>query len=215
MENCVTKLIIFDCDSTLSAIEGIDELAREKGPEIFNEVVALTHAAMNGEVPLDQVFSSRLNIIQPDLETCQKVAKIYIETVEPTALETISKLKQLGYTPIILSGGFKRLIEPLATFLGIERVEAVPLYLNEDGNYLNFDHTYPTTYNGGKLEVIEQLKREYSPSRVIMVGDGVSDLETISGVDLFIGFGGYTDREKVRLGAHHFIYSLNDLLQII
>ena len=215
MKNCPTKLIVFDCDSTLSAIEGIDELAREKGSEIFNNVVALTHAAMNGDVALDEVFSSRLTIIQPDYTTCQKVGQLYIDNVEPTALETITKLKQRGYTPIILSGGFKRLIEPLATFLGIDRVEAVPLNLDENGNYSGFDSSYPTTYNGGKLEIIEKLKEEFTPERIIMVGDGVSDLETINGVDLFVGFGKYTNRAKVREGAHHFIHSLADLLEII
>ncbi len=210
-----TKLIVFDCDSTLSSIEGIDELAREKGSEIFNEVEALTNAAMNGEVPLDQVFSRRLEIIQPDLITCQKVEQLYIETVEPTALKTLDKLKNLGYTPIILSGGFKRLIEPLAKYLAIERVEAVPLTLDEAGNYVEFDASYPTTYNGGKPEIINKLKTEFSPDRIIMVGDGASDLETKEDVDLFVGYGKYTDRQKVREGADHFIYSLADLLDII
>ena len=40
------KLICFDCDSTLSAIEGIDELARVRGPEVFARVEAMTHDAM-------------------------------------------------------------------------------------------------------------------------------------------------------------------------
>ncbi len=215
MNNSSTKLIIFDCDSTLSAIEGIDELAREKGAEIFSEVEALTNAAMNGEVPLDEVFARRLEIIQPDLATCQKIEQLYIDTVEPSAVETLSALKELGYTPMILSGGFKRLIEPLADFLGIERIEAVPLHLDENGNYVKFDNSYPTTYNGGKPEIIAKLKEEFSPERIIMVGDGVSDLETKAGVDLFVGYGKYTDREKVREGADHFIYSLADLLEII
>lgn len=215
MKNNTPKLIVFDCDSTLSSIEGIDELAREKGAEIFNKVVDLTNAAMNGEVPLDEVFARRLEIIQPNLETCKKVEDLYIKTVEPTALETISALKKLGYTPIILSGGFKRLIEPLAEFLGIERVEAVPLLLDEEGNYLKFNNNYPSTYNGGKLEIIEKLKEEFSPEHMIMVGDGVSDLETKPGVDLFVGYGKYTDREKVREGADRFIYSLAELLEIV
>ena len=35
------KLVVFDCDSTLSAIEGIDELARLRGPETFEKIEAL------------------------------------------------------------------------------------------------------------------------------------------------------------------------------
>lgn len=209
------KLIIFDCDSTLSSIEGIDELARAKGPEVFAEVEALTNAAMNGEVPLDQVFARRLDIIRPDLATCATIGQLYIDTVEPTAVSTLDQLRADGWTVVILSGGFKRLIEPLAEFLKIERVEAVPLELDADGNYVRFDNSYPTTYNGGKPEIVEQLKKEYSPEKVIMVGDGVSDLETKSVVDAFIGYGGYTPREKVQQGADHFIYKLDELLALV
>lgn len=209
------KLIIFDCDSTLSSIEGIDELARAKGPTVFEEVEALTNAAMNGEVSLDEVFARRLDIIRPDLVTCTAVQQLYIDTVEPTAVETLSKLREDGWSIVILSGGFKKLIEPLAEFLQINRIEAVPLNLDENGFYLSFDDTYPTTYNGGKPEIIRQLKKELSPEKVIMVGDGVSDLETKSEVDSFIGYGGYTPREKVQAGADHFIYKLDELLELI
>lgn len=209
------KLIVFDCDSTLSSIEGIDELARAKGLKIFSEVEALTNAAMNGEVPLDKVFARRLDIIRPDALTCTTVAQLYIDTVEPTAVSTLKTLREQGWTIIILSGGFKRLIEPLAAFLDIERIEAVPLTLDEEGQYISFDNTYPTTYNGGKLEIICQLKTKYAPEQVIMVGDGVSDLETQPEVDSFIGYGGYTLREKVKAGADHFIYKLEELLDLL
>ncbi|MGJ8673229.1 HAD-IB family phosphatase [Rubritalea sp.] len=209
------KLIIFDCDSTLSSIEGIDELARAKGPEVFAEVEALTNAAMNGEVPLDQVFARRLDIIRPDLVTCTAIEQLYIDTVEPTAIDTLNKLRAKGWTFAILSGGFKRLIEPLAKYLDIDRVEAVPLTLDENGFYVSFDSSYPTTYNGGKPEIIKQLKTELNPEKIIMVGDGVSDLETQPEVDSFIGYGGYTPREKVKASADHFIYKLDELLELV
>lgn len=209
------KLIVFDCDSTLSSIEGIDELARVKGPEIFQEVEALTHAAMNGEVPLDEVFSRRLEIIRPDQSTCDQVAKLYIETVEPTANTTLDILRAKGWTPAILSGGFKRLIAPLAQHLDIQIIEAVPLNLDNNGNYVSFDASYPTTYNGGKPEIIRQLKQTYQPERIVMVGDGVSDLETKDEVDLFVGFGRYTPRPKVEANADHFIFSIDALLDIL
>ena len=57
-------LIFFDCDSTLSHIEGIDELARQKG--IFDEVQQLTAAAMDGEVHLSSVYDRRLDLQQDD-----------------------------------------------------------------------------------------------------------------------------------------------------
>ena len=45
-----------------------------------------------------------------------------------------------------------------------------------------------------------------------MVGDGVSDLETKPDeVDLFVGFGRYTPRAKVKAGAHAFVHSLAEM----
>ncbi len=54
------KLVCFDCDSTLSAIEGIEELARLRQPEVLARVEAMTTAAMNGSVPIEEVFAQRL-----------------------------------------------------------------------------------------------------------------------------------------------------------
>jgi len=203
-----TKLIVFDCDSTLSAIEGIDELGRAGGPEMFARIEAMTNDAMNGKLPVEAVFGERLRIIRPSEKHVAIVGQKYIDTVEPTAVATLEKLRAAGWTPVILSGGFRNAIRPLADFLKIERVEAVDLFFDPMGNYTGFDETYPTTRSGGKPEVIRVLKAELRPERVVMVGDGVSDLETTPEVDLFVGFGRYAAREKVRAGAGRFVTEL-------
>lgn len=205
------KLILFDCDSTLSAIEGIDELGRARGPEVFARVEAMTHDAMNGKLAVEAVFGERLRIIRPRAVDVAAVGRQYVETVEPTALATLAALRAAGWTPMILSGGFRNAIRPLADYLGIERVEAVDLYFDAAGEYAGFDEPYPTTRSGGKPELIRALKAELKPARVVMVGDGASDLETTPEVDLFVGFGRYVAREKVRAGAARFIYSLAEL----
>nr|MCU0797932.1 HAD-IB family phosphatase [Akkermansiaceae bacterium] len=161
------RLIFFDCDSTLSSIEGIDELARARGGDVFRQVEELTHAAMNGVVPIHEVFPRRMELIAPDKALCDQVAKLYIETITPGSRELVKKLQHQGWTIIILSGGFKPLIEPLAAELGIEHVEAVPLH-------------------------------------------GVSDLESRSACDLFVGYGGVIDREKVRWNADVWIKDMSE-----
>ncbi|MBC8011889.1 MAG: HAD-IB family phosphatase [Burkholderiales bacterium] len=206
-----TKLIVFDCDSTLSAIEGIDELGRARGPETFARVEAMTHDAMNGKISVESVFGARLRFIRPTTTDVAAVGRQYIDTIEPTAVATLAALRAAGWTPMILSGGFRNAIRPLADHLGIARVEAVDLYFDAAGDYAGFDEAYPTTRSGGKPKVIRTLKAELKPARVVMVGDGVSDLETQSEVDLFIGFGRYVDREKVRAGAAVFARSLAEI----
>jgi phosphoserine phosphatase len=206
------KLICFDCDSTLSAIEGIDELARMRGPGVFAQVEAMTHDAMNGKLRVEEVFGRRLDIIRPDRGTVAVVGREYIRQIEPTARTTIAALVARGWTPVIVSGGFRPAIAPLAAELGIGRVEAVELFFDGEGDYGGYDETFPTTRSGGKPAVIARLKQELRPARTVMVGDGVSDLEAKSVVDCFVGFGRYTVREKVRAGADIFIYSLDELL---
>lgn len=204
------KLFFIDCDSTLSTIEGIDELARGKGGEVFARVVALTHAAMNGEVAISEVFPRRMELIRPDRELCDSIANLYRQTVVPGAADMIRELKAEGWLPVILSGGFAPLIEPLARDLGIAHVEAVPLFFNEDGSYQGYGSDYPTTRNLGKNEVIREWKQALLPERVAMMGDGVSDLETRPDVDLFIGFGGVVVRSKVENGCDLWLADLNN-----
>ncbi len=74
-------VICFDCDSTLSKIEGIDELAKSVG--LGPEMVKLTDAAMNGEVALEAVYEKRLSLIQPNINSINDLAQLYItELVE-------------------------------------------------------------------------------------------------------------------------------------
>ena len=209
------KLIVFDCDSTLSSIEGVDELARVRGEALFAQVEAMTHDAMNGRIPVEAVFGRRLNLIRPTRSQVEEIGRRYVDTIEPTALATIETLQVAGWTPVILSGGFRQVIRPLAEHLGVSRVEAVDLYFDYAGAYQGFDETYPTTRSGGKPRVIAALKVELKPERIVMVGDGVSDLETLPVVDLFVGFGRYVSREKVQASAAHFIHALDELPAIL
>ena len=210
-----TKLLCLDCDSTLSAIEGIDELARVRGPEVFAQVEAMTNAAMDGRVPVESVFGRRLEIIQPRLADVAAVGQRYVETVEPTARATIAELGKRGWTPVIVSAGFTQAIRPLADFLGVARIEAVELNFGPDGNYRGYDATCPSTRSGGKATIVARLRRELHPEKTVMVGDGVSDLEARSAADRFIGFGRYVVRPRVKAEASAFILSLAELLTIL
>lgn len=210
------RLILFDCDSTLSAVEGIDELARARGPELFAAVEAMTNDAMEGRISVESVFGRRLDIIRPTAAQQAEVGRRYLETIEPTALATVQTLRRQGWTPVIVSGGFRGAIRPLADHLGIERIEAVDLHFDPlTGEYRGFDEAYPTTRSGGKPEVVRRLRTELAPRRVIMVGDGVSDLEAKPEVDLFVGFGRYAERARVRQEAHRFICELAELPDLL
>ena len=210
------KIIIFDCDSTLSSIEGVDELARVAGEEATQQIEKMTESAMEGTISLESIFAKRLEIIQPSASNVSKVGQLYIDTVEPSAKQLIATVKDRGWgTPIILSGGYRQAIKPLADYLGVELIEAVDLYFNENGSYRDFDRNYPSTRSGGKPEVVKSLRNKYSPEKIVAIGDGVSDLESKSVVDMFIGFGRYALREKVKQEADYFITDLQEIVSLI
>lgn len=208
------KIIIFDCDSTLSSIEGIDELAQVANADVSQKIEEMTKASMEGRIPLESIFTRRLEIIKPSIEAVSKIADLYIKTVEPSAKRVIAALKKDGWVPIIVSGGHLQAILPLAKYLGIDFVEAVELFFNSDGNYLDFDRSYPTTRSGGKAEIVKKLLAQHSPLLTVAVGDGVSDLEMKPVINVFVGFGRYAVREKVQAESDYFIYDLAELLSI-
>lgn len=209
------KILFLDCDSTLCAIEGVDELAALRGPEIEKKVIDLTNQAMDGTVPIDEVFARRLDLIQPTRPMCDQVAKMYIEKLSPNAEKTISQLRNEGWEMVIISGGFTQVIEPVAAQLGIDQIFAVDLFFDSQGNYQSFDEQSLTARNGGKPNIIQSFKNDNPSLITVMIGDGISDLETNTVVNLFVGYGGVITREAVQAQATAFIVNFNELPQAI
>jgi phosphoserine phosphatase len=206
-----SRLIVFDCDSTLSSIEGVDELGALRGPEIFKACEQMTLDAMEGRIPIESVFAQRLKLIQPNRTEVEAIGKRYVETIEPTLKTVLPQLRQSGWEIAILSGGFSQAIAPLADYLDIKRVEAVPLIFDAAGNYMDYEVSAPTSHSGGKPEVLARWRKDYNLEKIVMVGDGSSDLETKGVADLFVGFGRYIRRKKVEQEADAFILSLENL----
>lgn len=197
-------IVCFDCDSTLSEIEGIDELANRAG--CGTAMAALTNAAMNGEVPLESVYGQRLDLIRPDKAAIAWVADLYIERMVQGAQETFQQLQVQGKQVHIISGGLKQAILPLAALLNIDErhVHAVDVLFDEKGDYAGFNQQSPLARNGGKTEVCLQL----NPHKVklAMVGDGNTDMEAKKAGAFCIGFGGVVARKIVQEQADVFIY---------
>ena len=182
-------IICFDCDSTLSRIEGIDELA--KRVDLGKEMALLTDQAMNGEVPLEAVYEKRLSLIRPDREAIGWLADLYIEQIVDGVRDVFSSLHEKGKQLHIVSGGIRQAIIPLAKQLGLPEanIHAVDVVFAKDGSYLGFDTSSPLAKTGGKAEVCKQLN--HSKSRLAMVGDGQTDLESKQAGAYFVGFGGW------------------------
>ena len=188
-------VICFDCDSTLSRIEGIDELARRVG--MGEEMSKLTDLAMNGVVPLEAVYERRLSLIRPDQDSIDWLAGLYIAEIVEGVKEVFTTLLAQDKEVHIISGGLRQAILPLADHLGLpeSHVHAVDIYFNDDGSYRNYDLDSPLARTGGKAVVVGTLKGQGS---LVMVGDGKTDLEAKQSGAVVFGFGGVVDRAIVR-----------------
>ena len=191
-------VICFDCDSTLSRIEGIDELARRVG--MGEEMSKLTDLAMNGVVPLEAVYERRLSLIRPDQDSINWLADLYIAEIVEGVKEVFASLLAQDKAVHIISGGLRQAILPLAECLGLpeSHVHAVDIYFNEDGSYRNYDLNSPLARTGGKAVVVGNLKAQGS---LVMIGDGKTDLEAKQAGAYVLGFGGVVDRAIVRESA--------------
>lgn len=212
------ELIFFDCDSTLSSIEGIDELARLKGKAA--RVGLLTNKAMDGELDLADVYGKRLRAIKPTRAQLKAVEERYWETAVEDARAVIAALHALRKPVFIISGGLIDAVKGFGRRLGVDpaRIRAVELEYNELSGrwwdyaepgaqqaqtYLDYDEG-PLTVSSGKSAIISELAGT-RPGRRLMIGDGASDLSTKGNVDLFIGYGGVVARDSVRAEADVFL----------
>lgn len=198
--------VYFDCDSTLSTIEGVDELIAAIDPGLTAELAELTERAMNGTAPLAEIYETRLARIAPRRDLLHRVGELYVERQVPDARDVIQALRTLGKHVGVISGGLLPAVRHLALHLGIPEVNvhAVPVTFTEHGDYVDFDRRSPLWQNGGKVEVLRSLPAQHRP--VAFVGDGATDLETQgAGADRFVGFGGVTARAIVRERAEAFV----------
>ena len=207
------QFIIFDCDSTLSTIEGIDELARIGGR--YDEIKALTDAAMGGDVPLEHVYDRRLAMLKPKRADIAAVADRYREEAVADAREVVGALQAAGKHVYIVSGGLLDAVQPFGTWLGVptDHIRAVgiryqtplgtplmdPESQRSSDRYLNTEAN-PLTQANGKSAVVREVLSG-TDGRSMLVGDGVSDLVAAPEVNLFVAYTGVVERARVAAGA--------------
>ena len=206
--------VVLDVDSTLCGIEGIDWLAALRGSTVGAKVTELTDQAMRGRIALDAVYGERLALVQPTRDEVDMLANIYAAALAPGAARAVRRLRDAGRRVVLVSGGVREAILPVARRLAIPDadVHAVALHFDPDGVYEGHDTTSPLTTAMGKRDVVEALAL---PARVLAVGDGATDLAIRPVVDAFAAFTGFVRRDAVVKAADLVVVSFDQLTGIV
>lgn len=194
--------IIFDCDGTLSRIEGIDRLAEYN--DCGELISQMTERAMSsGDLSLD-LYQNRLDLVKPSQQQLDRLAQDYIDNVTEDAQKVVGLLRKLGKQVCIASAGLMPAVKPFGHYLGVDDdyIYAVDMSFDADGGYLDFDQDSSLVKTKGKYELIRQIRGE---DGIVLIGDGRNDLSAKPAVDLFVGFGGAIHRPVVEENAHHYV----------
>jgi phosphoserine phosphatase len=224
------RSVVFDADSTLARLEGIDWLAARRGPAVRDAVVALTQEAMAGDRPLEGVYAERLTRIGPTRPELAALADAYVAAVEPGARDAVAALHARGVRVAIVSGGLRAALLPLAAHLGVpdadvHAVEIVaapsapagvpaatrgatpPAAPPDPGTPLTaLAGGQPLATQDGKVRVVRALLEEHGfPRPLVMVGDGSTDAVVRTVADAFVAYTGVVRRPTVVAHADHVV----------
>jgi len=210
--------VCFDVDSTVIQEEGIDVLAASLGKG--EEVAAWTAKAMNGGVKFEDALAARLQIIQPSKQDVESCLMNHPFQLTPGIQDLIQALHERNTHVYLVSGGFRQMIEPIASILDIpkDRIYANTLFFetnNTNNSYAGFDTTEPTSADRGKPKALMKIKQQGNYNVMVMVGDGATDAQAKPPANSFIGFGGVAVRDYVQANACWFVRDFQDLIAVV
>lgn len=178
-------LLLMDVDSTLVAGEVIDELAAHAGRGA--EVAAITERAMRGELDFRASLYERVAVLRGlPVDVLDQVRAGL--RLNPGARTVVATLQEQGALVGAVSGGFSRILDPLADELGLDFAAAN--HLETEGNRLTGRVVGEVVDRAAKAAHLARLSEVHGlqPWQTVAVGDGANDLDMIAAAGVGIAY---------------------------
>ena len=166
-------LLVMDMDSTVIAIECIDEIAKLAG--VGEQVSKVTEMAMRGEIAFNESLHHRVACLKGvPLNQLQQIRDSI--PLMPGVQRLISTLKENGWKVAIASGGFTYFADYLKERLGLDA--AVSNTLAVEGELLTGEVVGEVVNADVKAATVKALTHQWdiSPHQTVAMGDGANDL---------------------------------------
>lgn len=179
-------LVAMDMDSTLLAVESIDEIADLHG--IKPQVAEITQRTMRGEIVFEESLRQRTALLR-GLEE-KALQRVYDSRVRlsPGAEKMLQRMKAAGLRTMVISGGFTFIADRIKTKLNFDYAAANTLEISDGkltgrvlGKIIGAE---------GKAEVLKKVSEELGLRReqIIAIGDGANDLKMMDAAGVSIAY---------------------------
>ncbi len=216
-----TPTLIFDFDSTLVRVETLEALAdialegRPDAADVRAEIARLTDQAMAGQIAFGDALRRRLALLPLTQAHVTALADRILEEGTPSVRRNLRFFQDNADRIVILSGGFREIIAPIAHRLGVadDRVLCNDLIYDANDRVVGVDDTNPLAHADGKPTVIKALNLT---GPVVMIGDGWNDAEVklAGAADRFYAYTEIVRREPVVAVADAEVPSMDELLHL-
>ncbi|MBP6618816.1 MAG: phosphoglycerate dehydrogenase [Leadbetterella sp.] len=213
------KIFIIDFDSTITKVEGLDQLAAialaqsHDGDKIVQQIKELTDAGMNGELSLSESLSKRMSLLNANKKHVDILINFLLKNISDSFERNKKFLTEYADQILVVSSGFKDFIIPVIEHLGLKakNVYANTFIYNENGDITGVDNTNVLSQTGGKINLVKSLNLD---AHVSVIGDGFTDFEIKQNglADRFYAFVENVERQKVVEVADFTIKTLDEFL---
>ncbi|HEY5858168.1 MAG TPA: heavy metal translocating P-type ATPase [Aldersonia sp.] len=156
--------IVADGDNSRAVLVGRPRLLADWSQHLTPELeIAMTAAAQKGQTAVAVGWDGKARGVL-----------VVADAIKPTSAEAIAQLRDLGLTPVLLTGDNTTVARAVAASVGIDAENVIAEVMPAD-----------------KVAVVKRLQDE--GKQVAMVGDGVNDAAALAQADLGLSMGTGTD----------------------
>jgi D-3-phosphoglycerate dehydrogenase len=215
------RKFVFDFDSTLTSVEGLDVLAEislKNNPnksEVINKIQEITDLGIDGDISFSDSLNTRIALLKANRSQLTELVGLLKTKISNSVKKNKHFFKKYSSQIYVISCGFKEFIEPVVAELNInpERIFANSFTYDENGLITGFDESNPLSQHDGKVSC---LRSSGIQGEIQIIGDGYSDyvMKREGIADKFFAYTENVTRKKAIDNADYVVANLEEFLII-